>query len=159
MKKYKTEAKRLAQKRYFSTEKGKQARSRYGKSHKKKQAFERWRYSEKGKQYIKEYNSRAQQKLAKNLRTRVYLALKRQGGIKSKKTMELVGCDINYLRKHLEKQFEPWMSWDNYGKWHVDHIMPISKFDLTDPEQQKICFNYKNLQPMWAEENIRKSNK
>ena len=52
--------------------------------------------------------------------------------------MELVGCDINYLRNHLEKQFEPWMSWDNYGKWwHVDHIIPVTKFDLTDPEQQK----------------------
>ena len=51
------------------------------------------------------------------------------------------------------------MTWDNYGKWHVDHIKAVTKFDLTDPEQQKICFNYKNLQPMRGVENIRKSNK
>jgi len=153
------ETKKTGLKRYFSTEKGKQARARYGKSGKKKQAHKRWRSSDKGKQFFKEYNSRPQIKLAKNLRTRVYLSLKRQGGIKSKKTMDLVGCDINYLRKHLEKQFEPLMSWDSYGKWHVDHIIPVTKFDLTDPEQQKICFHYTNLQPLWGPENIRKSNK
>ena len=73
--------------------------------------------------------------------------------------MDLVGCDINYLRKHLEKQFEPLMSWDSYGKWHVDHIIPVTKFDLTDPEQQKICFHYTNLQPLWGEENMKKSDK
>ena len=51
------------------------------------------------------------------------------------------------------------MSWDNYGKWHVDHIIACDKFDLTDKKQQKICFNYKNVQPLWGPENIRKSNK
>ena len=163
-KKYRKSKKgKLAQKKqlkkYFATEKGKQARAKYSKSDKKIKAFKRWRYSDKGKQFIKKYNSRPQIKLARNLRTRVYLSLKRQGGIKSKKTMDLVGCDINYLRKHLEEKFEPLMSWDNYGKWHVDHIIPVTKFDLTDPEQQKICFHYTNLQPLWGSENIRKSNK
>jgi len=155
----KSDKKKQALKRFFATEKGKQARAKYAKSDKKKQALKRWRHSDKGKQFIKKYNSRPQIKLARNLRTRVYLSLKRQGGIKSKKTMDLVGCDINYLRKHLEEKFEPLMSWDNYGKWHVDHIIPVTKFDLTDPEQQKICFHYTNLQPLWGSENIRKSNK
>ena len=53
------------------------------------------------------------------------------------------------------------MTWKNQGRfgWHIDHIVPCSKFDLSDPDQQKECFNYKNLQPLWAKENILKSNK
>ena len=63
--------------------------------------------------------------------------------------------------KYLERKFQPGMTWRNQSRfgWHIDHIKPCSKFDLSDPIQQKICFNYKNLQPLWAEENIRKSNK
>jgi hypothetical protein len=55
--------------------------------------------------------------------------------------------------------FTEGMSWDNYGEWHIDHILPCSSFDLADIEQQKICFNYKNLQPLWAEDNLRKGAK
>lgn len=50
------------------------------------------------------------------------------------------------------------MTWENYGfyTWHIDHIRPCASFDLSDPEQQKICFNYKNMQPLWAHENLSK---
>jgi HNH endonuclease. len=53
------------------------------------------------------------------------------------------------------------MSWDNYGRdgWHIDHIRPCASFDLTDPEQQRQCFHYTNLQPLWAADNIRKGAK
>ena len=51
------------------------------------------------------------------------------------------------------------MNWENYGKWHIDHIKPISKFDMTDQEEQKKCFHWSNLQPLWAEENISKGDK
>jgi hypothetical protein len=51
------------------------------------------------------------------------------------------------------------MSWENYGKWHIDHIKPLSLFDLEDPEQLKQACHYTNLQPLWAEENIRKGNR
>ena len=51
------------------------------------------------------------------------------------------------------------MNWDNYGVWHLDHIIPCARFDLSDPEQQKICFHYTNLQPMWGEDNMRKGAK
>jgi hypothetical protein len=57
----------------------------------------------------------------------------------------------------LEKKFLPGMNWENYGEWHIDHIVPCSSFDLSKSEQQKICFNYSNLQPLWAADNIRKS--
>lgn len=90
------------------------------------------------------------------LRSRIWSALKAQGVSKSKTTVALVGCDIPFLRAFLEVQFKPGMSWANYGKWHVDHRAPCAEFDLRDPAQQKLCFNYKNLQPLWGPENIRK---
>jgi hypothetical protein len=57
------------------------------------------------------------------------------------------------LRAHLEHQFKDGMTWDNHGEWHIDHIKPCVQFDLTDPEQQKECFHYTNMQPLWAFEN------
>lgn len=98
-------------------------------------------------------------RLRRSLRSRLYSAIKI--GQKCNKTMELVGCDIQILKKHLESKFKIGMNWDNYGKkgWEVDHIIPCSKFNLNDKEQQLICFNYKNLQPLWVMENILKSNK
>jgi hypothetical protein len=78
----------------------------------------------------------------------------------SKRSTELLGCNISFLRAYLEKQFDNKMSWDNYGSyWHIDHIIPCSSFDFSDPVQQQQCFYYTNLQPLEAKENIKKSNK
>jgi hypothetical protein len=98
-------------------------------------------------------------KLVYNLRTRVHLALK--GTRKSARTLELLGCTVEELRAHLESQFKPGMTWGNQGYrgWHIDHIRPCASFDLTDPEQQRACFHYTNLQPLWAEENMQKGAK
>lgn len=93
-------------------------------------------------------------RIINQLRCRVYKALRYKS--KHTNTMELIGCTIECLKQHLAQQFRPGMSWDNYGGWHVDHIRPCASFDLTDPEQQKECFHYTNLQPLWAEENLRK---
>lgn len=95
-------------------------------------------------------------KIKITLRTRIQKVLK--GQRKYEKTMKLVGCSIPELRQHLESQFLPGMNWENHGVfgWHVDHIKPCSSFDLTDPEQQKLCFHYTNLQPLWALDNIKK---
>jgi hypothetical protein len=77
----------------------------------------------------------------------------------------LVDFDLKNLRKHLERQFQIGMSWENYGqgmgKWHVDHIVPISVFNFTKPEDIdfKKCWCLKNLQPMWGHENISKHSK
>ena len=72
--------------------------------------------------------------------------------------MKLIGCTVDELRRHIESQFEPWMTWENQGRegWDVDHIIPCAKFDLTDPEQQRECFNWSNLQPLEHIANIKK---
>lgn len=95
--------------------------------------------------------------IASRLRIRAYFALK--GLRKSAPTLELLGCTIEHLRAHLEAQFTDGMSWDNYGVhgWHIDHKRVCASFDLSDPEQQRQCFHYTNLQPMWAEENWSKN--
>jgi len=98
-------------------------------------------------------------KLMSYMRNRIRSAIKKGAGSKAYKSIELLGCTIEDARKHLESLFQEGMTWENYGKWHIDHIRPCSSFDLTDPEQQKQCFNYKNIQPLWAIDNLRKSNK
>ena len=96
-------------------------------------------------------------RLKSSLRSRVYLALK--GINKSASTMKLIGCSIDKLWNHLESKFEPCMTRKNHGLWHIDHIKPCASFDLTCPVQQLACFHYKNLQPLWASENMRKGAK
>ena len=80
---------------------------------------------------------------------------------KCKKTLELTGCTLEFLYNYLESKFTKGMSWDNYGKfgWHIDHIIPCSSFDMSNPEEQKKCFHYTNLQPLWWLDNLKKSNK
>lgn len=107
----------------------------------------------------KRYKNDENFRIAKLLRNRLCKSLKSQSAKKSKRTLELAGCRIDELWKHLEKQFKDGMTRQNQGEWHIDHIKPCSLFDLTDPEQQKECFNYKNLQPLWAIDNIKKGNK
>jgi hypothetical protein len=75
------------------------------------------------------------------------------------RTEELLGCTISFFIKHLEKHFRPGMSWENYGKWHIDHIIPCAAFDLGDPSQQRQCFHYTNLRPLWAIQNLKKHHK
>lgn len=76
-------------------------------------------------------------------------------------SVKYLGCTIIELRKHLESQFAEGMSWKNHGTygWHIDHIIPIDAFDLTNEQERIKAFNYKNLQPLWAIENLKKSNK
>ena len=105
----------------------------------------------------KRYHTDPQYRLACNLRSRVHDALK--GKNKSASTMAMLGCSYTHVMEHLEKQFQPGMTWENQGEWHADHMMPCASFDLTDPEQQRRCFHYTNLQPMWASENISKQDK
>ena len=94
--------------------------------------------------------------VADRLRIRLNECLKRSGARKSAATIELTGIDAAELKEYLALQFAENMTWDNYGEWHIDHIRPCASFDLTDPEQQRECFHFSNLQPLWAEDNLRK---
>jgi len=107
-------------------------------------------------------------RLINSMRSRINKIIKINHKVKNKYTLELLGCDGKFLKRHIEKQFNTsqetmGMSWNNYGEWHVDHIMPINyflkNFDFNDVEIQKECFHYSNLQPLWALENLKKYNK
>lgn len=156
-----------------------QNRERYYKNHEENLKKNR-EYYQKNKEYHKKYRDvrreeiRAydrkhyrerlgndiQYKIKRALRSRLAKAL--QGvGIKSDRTLNLLGCDIETLKKHIELQFQEGMSWNNYGHdtWHIDHIVPCASFDLTKPEEQRKCFHYTNLQPIWAKDNLSKGAK
>ncbi len=100
-------------------------------------------------------------KLLDNCRRRLNYALK--GNPKSTNSIKLLSCTGEQLKLHLESLWLPEMSWNNYGngmnKWNIDHIIPCAKFNMVDPEQQKKCFHFSNLQPMWQKDNLTKSNK
>lgn len=96
-------------------------------------------------------------KIACNLRKRLSFLVKIYSFQKSKQTLQLLGCTMPEFLAHLESLFLPGMSFDNYGKWHIDHKIPCALFDLTDPSQQAICFHYSNLQPLWALDNLVKN--
>ncbi len=90
-----------------------------------------------------------------NLRRRINNTIHRN--TKSNNTLKLLGCSVEFLKNYLEKKFTKGMSWNNYGKWHIDHIKPCASFELRKPEEQRKCFNYQNLQPLWAKDNLKKS--
>jgi hypothetical protein len=102
------------------------------------------------------YLNNIQYRLAKILRSRLWWAL--QGQKKVGSAVKNLGCTITELKKHLERLFQPGMSWDNQGKWHIDHVRPLSSFDLTNIEQLAMACHYTNLQPLWAEDNLKKNN-
>jgi hypothetical protein len=95
------------------------------------------------------------------LRRRINNALAYRGVERAGRFRELVGCSKAQLVAHIEKKFRPGMTWESRGirGWHIDHIVPCSRFDLTTLEEQKRCFHYTNLQPLWYDENVRKSNR
>jgi hypothetical protein len=134
----------------------------------------RLKNEEHKKEYNKEYNSRPEtQEYRRNRKRNQYqtdinfriLTLCRgrllealKGFDKSASTMELIGCTPDELRRHIESKFEPWMTWENQGLggWDIEHIKACAKFNLADPEEQRACFNWSNLQPMEHIANIKK---
>lgn len=120
----------------------------------------KWRQENKEKysQYFHDYHEKyPEKKIARNLRNRLRKLLK---GISSViHSNDIAGCSLDFLKKHLESQFQEGMNWDNYGVWHVDHIRPCESFNFRDPEQQRECFLWSNLQPLWGKDNISKNAK
>lgn len=164
---------------YHESESYKERVLAYNKKYREehKEYFKEYFASEKFKESLKESNRKRQESgeqkkyfkerrkedksfaLACSLRARVKGALK--GAYKTDCTFNLIGCTLDELKEHLESQFVDGMSWDNYGRngWQVDHIVPCSYFDLSVEENQRICFNFRNLQPLWAKDNNQKKNK
>ena len=107
-----------------------------------------------------ERNRRAndiQYRLACNLRSRLNTAIKNNQ--KTGSAVRDLGCTTAELKEHLEDQFQPGMSWNNYGEWHIDHIKPLNAFNLENRKELLEACHYTNLQPMWGSENISKGNK
>jgi len=94
--------------------------------------------------------------LADRMRVAVRSCLR--GGEKRAPTFVALGYTVEQLARHLERQFTRGMSWENYGEWHIDHILPISsfKFSTTDDPEFKACWALANLRPLWAPENMAK---
>ena len=112
-------------------------------------------YKEKRRKRAKmRYHSDRLFKLKAVLRVRLNEAIKNNH--KTGSAISSLGCSIEELREHLESKFKPGMSWDNHGQWHIDHIKPCYLFDLTNIEEQKKCFHYTNLQPLWEPDNLKK---
>lgn len=104
------------------------------------------------------YATDLQYRLGLRLRTRLTRAVK--SGQRAGSAVRDLGCTIEYFKEHLERQFKRGMTWENMGdKWHIDHIRPLSSFDLIDRVQLLEACNYKNLQPLWAKDNLVKKNR
>lgn len=100
------------------------------------------------------YGAQPHIRLPRLLRTRLWRILKKRP--KGVSAVGLLGCTAQEAVKHIERQFLSGMTWANWGKWHVDHIRPLSGFDLTDAAQAAAAMHVSNLRPLWAKDNIAK---
>jgi len=126
-------------------------------------------YLRTNEEYKKRINKRRKERhdtdpqyaIKHNLRSRIHHAVSAQSTKKLDRSSNLLGCTPRELKHYLEARFKPGMSWGNYAfnGWHIDHIRPCSSFDLTIVDEQRKCFHYTNLQPLWWHENLAKSDK
>ena len=133
--------------------------SKYNKEYRKKYYKDN---KEKISEYFKNWQKQKKQndplfKLKHNLRTRTYCAFKNKGYSKNTKTHKMLGLDWHMVKQHIERQFTKGMNWSNHGEWHIDHIIPLASAN-TEQRLKELC-HYSNLQPLWASENISKSDK
>lgn len=139
---------------YNHSEKNKERQARYRKNHREEIRKRNIEYNKR--RIEKDTNAR----LLWLLRSRVNGAIKKCKGTKAYKTIELVGCSLDELRFHIEKQFSEEMNWENHGRvWEIDHINQVKYFDLTNPEEQKKCFHYTNLRPLNWLQNRKEQNR
>ena len=138
---------------YYDSKKDTPEWKEYRKKYRKEHLEERRIYMNE------RYASDIQYKLSRIVRGRLWKVVSREQKVGS--AVHDLGCTLEELKIHLENQFEEGMTWDNWKPdgWHIDHIKPLSKFDLTDPVQFKEAVHYTNLQPLWWHDNISKGNK
>jgi hypothetical protein len=177
----KNKTKRLkAFKEWYYKNNGKQKAKEWGLRNKDKKAFSFKKWYENNKNYHNEYREKNLERARKiereynrkkrlkieirlknSISERIRAMIKKKGSQKINTAVDYLGCNQKEFLKYIESKFQNGMTFDNYGKfgWHIDHIIPCSAFDLTKEEEQKKCFHYTNLQPLWWRDNIIKSNK
>ena len=166
------EKRRETAKKYY--ENNKEKKRKYDKkwrenNREKRREYDKKYYEnnkEKQLEYIKVYRKKRYAtdpcfKLRQLISSRVGNEMRKYLTTKKESSINYLGCSMKKLKEHLESKFDTNMTWDNWSihGWHIDHIIPCSSFDLTKEEEQKKCFHYTNLQPLWAKDNIAKSNK
>ena len=136
----------------------------YYENHKEELSKKQKEYNYQHKNERNEYlnnklKSNIKFKLSKNLRNRLYIATKNNYKLGS--SIKDLGCSIPEFKLYLESKFQEGMTWKNWSKtgWHIDHITPLDSFNLQNREEFLKACHYTNLQPMWAEENLRKGGK
>lgn len=139
-------------------------RKQYYQENKEQISQREKQYKQRNKQKVNQYrydryHSDLQYKLSSLLRCRLEKVI--NGKQKTGSAVHDLGCTLPELIQHIEQQFTEDMTWDNWSRtgWHLDHIKPLSLFDLTDPEQYKQAAHYTNLQPLWAHDNLSKGNR
>lgn len=132
-----------------------------GDAHKEMMRECRKNWRDKNPGYINNYNKERQKrdilfKIRMTLRSRLNKAIKN----KSKKgsAVKLLGCSIDEFKIYMQSKFKEGMSWDNHGLWHMDHIKPLTAFNLEDEFELSQACHYTNMQPLWASENQSKNN-
>lgn len=150
---------------YERSDRGRARRKRYYEAHQQEliAVAKAWNQAN-GKRRWQLKKNDLQQLLSDYLRSRLYRAVRAQLTDKKDKgrgasAVRDLGCTIAELMLHLEKLFQPGMSWDNYSDWHIDHRSPLAKFDLTDPTQCREACHFSNLQPLWAADNLKKGDR
>lgn len=141
-------------------------RRAYNKNIEKNRAYNRSLYQKNRESMRNRYSLWRRKKYSEDVSFRLRIILRNRirsitKGGSLQKSSELFGCSVEFLKKYIESQFKSDMNWNNYGRvgWHIDHIIPCAMFDLSNSEQQKACFHYTNLQPLWAVDNLRKKDK
>lgn len=126
--------------------------------YRRKPIFESQEWKDKHNDYVfRRRKTDVQYCIAYRLRASMHQAIRRQFGKKAFKTMQVLGCTVKELKRHLESQFTNGMSWENRRSFVIDHFVPCKAFDLTNPDEQRWCFNYRNLRPMSHHDNQVKS--
>lgn len=141
-------------------------RAQYRKDHQKERQEKAKIYQQNNKEEItrkkREYlQTHVEARIKAALRGRIRSIVNKKHVKKSARTIELLGCTLDFFLKHLESQFTGIITWENYGLrgWHIDHIIPCDHFNLELPEEQKRCFHWTNLRPLWWRDNLVKYTK
>lgn len=102
-------------------------------------------------------NEDPQFKLICNMRSRLNIAFKNRNWKKESSTADLIGCSLEEAMTYIQSKFKSGMTWENYGKWHIDHVIPLCS--ATTPEEVARLCHFSNLQPLWASDNRKKRSK